>query len=390
MLRSSKLKQISSPQGQPWAAQIQSALQAQSARMEKAAQEEKQRKAERKRPSSSSTPETPDAKRFKLEQDASDAASAAFLSNFDFTTLPASLVTDLIVANLQAFPEQAFVDSVQAYRQGRANAISTPSSAAGPSVRLETPQSFNGMPIPTGPRAHSKSATPVPLSVEAEKVVTPVPRDVRESSDMRSMSRSPPGTPPPPVKEEEPVDPLQMDIDEEELEYEPDRLNQELSGEQEVATQDELVVDQEMEITLDLEDFKLPPPAELPEEAREALINGSLVRIWEGSKDLQVADLALDEAPGIAASDMWMLLLVRLVTRVVDPVALGKEKGAEEDMPVDDGALVSDIYSHQDRLRQTLCEYIMEDFSGRLVILDRGHGGNTEFIILGYDSPRHG
>lgn len=156
------------------------------------------------------------------------------MANFDFTILPASLVTDLIVANLQAFPEQTLVNMIQAYRQGRA-ASAAPTAAsppvAGPSHSQmpPQPQTANGMPIPTGPRSMSKSATPaVGFTPPHAKSVTPVPRDVRESSEMRSMSRSPPGTPPPPVKEEEPVDPLQMDIDEEEIEFEPDRLNLEV------------------------------------------------------------------------------------------------------------------------------------------------------------------
>ena len=37
-----------------------------------------------------------------------------------------------------------------------------------------------------------------------------------------------PPPPPPAIKVEEPVDPLKMDIDDEEMEYEPDRLNLEV------------------------------------------------------------------------------------------------------------------------------------------------------------------
>lgn len=225
-----------SPQGQPFASQIQTALAVQAARIEKVAFEEKQRKAERKRPpSASSTPEAPEAKRQKLEPQSSD--TAALLASFDFTTLPAALVTDLVVANLQAFSEAAFVEMVQAYRRGKA---APPAPAAGPSTSAGAPPPQAAQtppPSANGQAAYhppSKSSTPIPTGpraaavAEASKSATPVPRDVRESSDIRSMSRSPPGTPP--VKAEaEPVDPLQMDIDEEEIEYEPDRLNLEVS-----------------------------------------------------------------------------------------------------------------------------------------------------------------
>lgn len=122
------------------------------------------------------------------------------------------------------------------------------------------------------------------------------------------------------------------------------------------------------EMDFELQDFKLPPPKELPEEAREALINNSLVRIWDGSKDLQMQDTSLDalESPGMASADMWMLLLVRLVTRVVDPAMMQPE--AKDDAATDDAVVASDLYAHQDRLRQTLCDYIMADFSSRWVI----------------------
>jgi symplekin len=194
--------------------------------MEKAAAEEKMRRAERKRPSA--TPQdAPEAKRPKLEE---SVDSAALLSNFDFTTLHASLVTDLIIANLQAFPEQTLVEMIQTYRLGRGTPAAPAPSVVGLSVGATTqPQIANGMPIPTGPRQRSKSTTPAqtPTQQVLQSAIS-VPHDVRESSEMRSMSRSPLGTPSPGVKEEEPVDPLQMDIDEEEIEFEPDRLNMEV------------------------------------------------------------------------------------------------------------------------------------------------------------------
>lgn len=151
--------------------------------MERASAEEKARMAavaataaeavkKRSLPTGPAANQPTDAKRLKVEVDNAVANSTAFLASFDFTTLPIALVTDLIVANLQAFTEPALLGLVQAYRQGR-----------------------EGQP---GTASH-------PPDGVADEVL--------------SIS----GTPP--VKDE-PVDPLKMDIDEEEMEYEPDRLNE--------------------------------------------------------------------------------------------------------------------------------------------------------------------
>lgn len=151
--------------------------------MERASAEEKARMAavaataaeavkKRPLPTGPAADQPTDAKRLKVEVDNAVANSAAFLASFDFTTLPIALVTDLIVANLQAFTEPALLSLVQAYRQGREGAPGT---------------------VPHPPDGVIDEA----LSI----------------SDT------------PPVKDE-PVDPLKMDIDEEEMEYEPDRLNE--------------------------------------------------------------------------------------------------------------------------------------------------------------------
>lgn len=171
------------PHGSAFGAQINEALSQQAARMERASAEEKARMAavaataaeavkKRPLPTGPAADQPTDAKRLKVEVDNAVANSAAFLASFDFSTLPIALVTDLIVANLQAFTEPALLGLVQAYRQSREGA---PGTAPHP---------------PDG-------VTDEALSI----------------SDM------------PPVKDE-PVDPLKMDIDEEEMEYEPDRLNE--------------------------------------------------------------------------------------------------------------------------------------------------------------------
>lgn len=178
------------PHGSSFGAQINEALSQQATRMERASAEEKARRAAvaasateatRKRPPSAAAENPSDAKRMKVEADMSTNASAAFLASFDFTTLPLSLITDLIVANLQAFTEPALLELVQTYRQSRGLALRPPASRP-PQPPEPTPEV---MPTP-GPSAE-------------------------------------------PTVKAEAVDPLQMDIDEEEMEYEPDKLNMEVS-----------------------------------------------------------------------------------------------------------------------------------------------------------------
>lgn len=175
---------------------------------------EKARKAEaaeanRKR-QASATPviDPPDAKRVKLEQDVPPAAPAGF----DFSALPATLVTDLIVANLQAFTENALIGLVQAYRHKKATVT-------------------NAIPglSPTPPPAGPSRATPVehPTSTPPPTAPRVPPSEPRADRDRKPKSASPP-PPAPVVVKQEPVDPLKMDIDDEEIEYEPDKLNLEV------------------------------------------------------------------------------------------------------------------------------------------------------------------
>lgn len=172
--------------------QINEALAAQASRMELAVAEEKKRKAAvaagiiepRKRPNAES--DRVDVKRVKLETTSSPAAPPnSSVYSFDFSTLPATLITDLIVANLEAFTEPTLIALVQAYRQRMGIASSS-------------------VPTPAAPE-------PAPAVEDLARPQTP-----------------PPTSAPVPPVQEEPVDPLQMDIDQDELEYEPDQLNEEV------------------------------------------------------------------------------------------------------------------------------------------------------------------
>ncbi|KAF9245242.1 Symplekin tight junction protein C terminal-domain-containing protein [Melanogaster broomeanus] len=306
------------PHGSAFGAQINEALSQQAARMERASAEEKARKAavaatateaakKRPLPTGPAADHPTGPKRLKVEVDNAAANSAAFLAAFDFTTLPIALITDLIVANMQAFTEPTLLNLVQAYRQ-----------------RV-------GMP-----------AVPPP-----------------QPPDSSAVEAAPTAEPEAPVKDE-PIDPLKMDIDEEEMEYEPDRLNEALSGGQEVADEEEEapMIIPELALSLDLSDFKLPSPKDLSETDRNALMAGAVSRIC-GAEELQGGSHAVLASP----NDMWMLLIVRMITRVAVPETEAPHN--EDELGQDDDKLI-DFYSRQDKLRRSLCDYIMSDFPSRL------------------------
>jgi symplekin len=119
---------------------------------------------------------------------------------------------------------------------------------------------------------------------------------------------------------------------------------------------------------LQLIDFKLPPPKELSDDARALLMKNSVFRIWEEAQDTTFVEQVA--SGGASATEMWMLLIVRMVTRVATPPVDEEDtdKDAMEEHTGDD-ALELDFYARQDKLRQTLCDYIMSDFPTRCVWL---------------------
>ena len=110
---------------------------------------------------------------------------------------------------------------------------------------------------------------------------------------------------------------------------------------------------------LQMIDFKLPPPKEFSEEDRDLLIRETVTRIQTCGGEF---------VEGASGADLWMLLMVRLVTRLVEPpldeAAVEAEK---EKMDESEGKVLADVnfYGRQDRMRQTLCTYVMDDFHSR-------------------------
>jgi len=94
----------------------------------------------------------------------------------------------------------------------------------------------------------------------------------------------------------------------------------------------------------------------LLEEDRISLITDSVARIWAEAEELPVDSL---QAGGTSPNEVWMLLLVRMITRVARPPA---DESVEEN---NQELTVHNFYVRQDQLRQKLCDYIMADFSSR-------------------------
>lgn len=94
------------------------------------------------------------------------------------------------------------------------------------------------------------------------------------------------------------LNPLDMDLDDDELLMEP------LEG--------------ELEEQVTMVDFRLPPPEALPADEKEEIADWAVQRIWDTGSDLShLADLKISDGPRTAVQpkEMWMLLLARISSR---------------------------------------------------------------------------
>ena len=169
----------------------------------------------RKRAPSTTVQAEDDAKRQKVEADP-NADATALLAAFDFTTLPVALISELIVANLQAFSEETFHARINAYRRS----ASVPTVVATPTPMPTAAASVSTAVLETA--AASENAVPAKMPPTMPAADRARERALAQASSSQVDEPSFPSR----VKEE-PVDPLQMDMDDE-IEYEPDRLNLEV------------------------------------------------------------------------------------------------------------------------------------------------------------------
>lgn len=132
--------------------------------------------------------------------------------------------------------------------------------------------------------------------------------------------------------------------------------------------------DLEKDIPLKLVNFNLPPPRALFETERETAVQSAITRIRDTAEEFNSSpDIPGQIAQvGIPASDMWMLLLVRMVTRA----PASGEPVTEGDLKEEDGMQL--VKARDDDRRRTLCNYVLEDFPSRLVFNCRNFLSNEE------------
>jgi symplekin len=150
-----------------------------------------------------------DGKRLKLEHPCSISDPLAdFLANFDFSALPVGLVADLVIANLQLLPEQSLNNAIEV-------------------IIRRLPFIVSNMKKKTFRQSHTRAT---PMVVPATTPVAPTVQATAHPALSIVSTPSIPSVPtvPPLIIKEEPIDPLQMDMDEDDIEYEPDRLNDQL------------------------------------------------------------------------------------------------------------------------------------------------------------------
>ncbi|KAF8329522.1 Symplekin tight junction protein C terminal-domain-containing protein [Cantharellus anzutake] len=208
-------------------------------------------------------------------------------------------------------------------------------------------------------------------------------------------SRTATATPEPSTQEA----PQKPDLDDEEMEYEPEKLNRELDSaeaSQAAETIDDSAEADELALQLQSTTFDLPPPQELDIAQAESFIRSAMVRISKtGTKQLERVHMNLiavphdaDSAPmpelganndellkPIPSHEMWILLFVRTVTRgqrssvstlaTGDPGTHGQDAKEEQDTTVGKTEPALSAGGRNDGLRQMICNYIMEDFASR-------------------------
>lgn len=122
----------------------------------------------------------------------------------------------------------------------------------------------------------------------------------------------------------------------------------------------------DVEEALKFADFKMPNPQLASEVEERALLKQSMTRIWKSSGDLvSINDSALrTAAKGSSPADLWMLLLVRMITRANSPEEQTSD-GNDNETSLE--LNVANSPQRHNEIRETLFNYIVDNFPSRSV-----------------------
>lgn len=326
-------------------------------RIEKGAQEERARRAALKRPAPRASVEPQPEKRQKLDNGVAMQTQAG--QALSFSTLPAPLVTELIVANLQAFSEGELQSIIHAYKPGVAPAavpaVVTPQPQPTPSNAASTPVAQAT--TPAAPAAARKKTTDAAAKApaKAEEITTSAPRptsvapvaDALEEVSVASEKETV-------VVKEESVDPPKMDVD--------DAVEKEGASTLAIQAPEQEDEDVAAAVPLDLKallslHLRAPPPRPIEDTEKADLVRGSVARIQDAANDV-VTGAGVEDGDGVK---LWMMLIIRMVTR-----GAGSRRNWQGEEGEEDAQHAAEQYERQDQLRANLYEYVMADFAGRM------------------------
>ncbi|SJX64804.1 related to Symplekin [Sporisorium reilianum f. sp. reilianum] len=367
----------------PDSASIQKALEAQQRRMEEAAKAyQAQKEAEAKRKREQIDEELQGPKKIKLEhhqqqseaeastsqqqhqqQQVDPAAGEAFrnasvrttggvgrnpLAAFDVKTLPLTLVIDLIIANLQALSDH---DLNAAIANMRANLPADASMSAPSPPPPQYPTAQSSLPPPPPPPGPAPGPPPRPPSMMDPSLAN----GERIKTEAQAEHAG----------EDVVLDPLQMDMAEEDLEA------LEASGRERDARRSAQEAEEEEEEELSLaviENFAFAPPEYLSVSESDSLIKDTIARICDFGSSTSSA-LANADLPSDSGSQaLWSTLVIRLATRgFAEPPSDPEASPQEPETKIVVGGVepTRTLSAQADIIRALMLEFVKADFARR-------------------------
>lgn len=252
-----------------------------------------------------------------FRQSSSLSGEANPLASFDVTTLPHDLVVELILANLQALTDQDLENAISRTRS---------SLNDGPREALAPPP----LPPPVRPG-------PPPLMPKLESAAPKGEFVEEQGAGQMDLD-----------EEIGPLDPLKLDVGDEEVLEEVERNLEQEGAHDGQGTSTALAT------------FTLQPPGELQAEDCRALMQTSVSRICENGAGMEGGGRhkSLNETTEDTAihTHLWSMLVIRLATRGFD----------EGDQHIEQEDILFTWKRQSDTIRQIMHDFVVADFANRI------------------------